>query len=149
MPNDTSKLKPRQSYWARMKAGLSYAFAVEKGTEDELSPEELDTLEKLAERVVKMNMAVPAILFLESIRPLNYLGSQAMLFFKPLLGIAVDGVNLATAPLLGFSLDATFYNRVQEVLEKRASIEALIVRIEKRLQDFPPEKPAASTEDSR
>jgi hypothetical protein len=135
MPDDTSTPNPKDSFWARVKAELAHAFAVEKGTEDELSPENIETLEQLAERVVKMQMAVPAIMFLESIRPLNYLGSQALLFFKPLLGIAVDGVNLATAPLLGFSLDVTFYSRVQEVLEKRASVEALIVRIERRLQD--------------
>jgi len=133
MPEDTSD--GSQGFWRRFRAGFAHAFAIERGTEDELSREELDTLEKLAERVVRMSMGVPAIMFLESVRPLNYLGSQVMLFFRPLLGMASETVNIATAPLLGFSVDVTFYNRVQEVLEKRASIEALIVRIERRLQN--------------
>jgi len=124
------------------------AFAVEKGTEDELSPEELETLEQLANRVVKMHMAVPAIMFLESVKPLNFVGSQVMLFFKPLLGIATETVNMASAPLLGFSVDVRFYSRVQEVLEKRASIEALIVRIERQLQDDDPITRKDTPEDS-
>lgn len=133
MPEDKSSGKP--GWLQRLRAELGHAFAVERGTEDELNEEELETLEKLAERVVKMNMAVPAIMFLESVRPLNYLGSQVMLFFRPLLGIASETVNLATTPLLGFSVDVKFYNRLQEVLEKRASVEALIVRIERKLED--------------
>jgi hypothetical protein len=148
MPDDTSKPSAKTSFLARMKKEMAYAFAVEKGTEDELTPENRETLDKLADRVVKMQMAVPAIMFLESIRPLNFIGSQALLFFKPLLGIAVEGVNLATTPLLGFSVDVTFYNRVQEVMEKRASVEALIVRIERRLQDAPPATPGDATEDT-
>ncbi len=133
MPEDTSS--GRSGWVKRLRAELGHAFAVERGTEDELTEEELETLEKLSERVVKMNMAVPAIMFLESVRPLNYLGSQVMLFFRPLLGIASETVSLATAPLLGFSVDVKFYNRLQEVLEKRASVEALIVRIERKLED--------------
>ncbi len=146
MSKDASSDK--KFFWQRVRAELAHAFAVERGTEDELNEEELQTLEMLAERVVKMNMAVPAIMFLESVRPLNYLGSQLMLFFRPLLGMASETVNMATAPLLGFSLDVRFYNRVQEVLEKRASIEALIVRLERRLQDDSPIKDAGAMEDS-
>jgi len=104
---------------------------VESGSEAELSAEEIETLEVLAERVVKMGMAVPAIAFLESVRPLNFIGSQVLLFFRPFIDTAVDGVNLATSPF-GMSMNMEFYNRLQKVLEKRASIEALIVRIEKR-----------------
>lgn len=147
MPEDTSSGK--SSWLQRLRAELGHAFTVERGTEDELTEEELETLEKLAERVVKMNMAVPAIMFLESVRPLNYLGSQVMLFFRPLLGIASETVSLATAPLLGFSVDVKFYNRLQEVLEKRASVEALIVRIERKLEDTTPGGCLDSPEESR
>jgi len=133
MPENTSSGK--SGWLQRLRAELGHAFAIEQGTEDELNEEELETLEKLAGRVVKMNMAVPAIMFLESVRPLNYLGSQVMLFFRPLLGIASETVNLATTPLLGFSVDVKFYNRLQEVLEKRASVEALIIRIERKLEE--------------
>lgn len=146
MPENKSSSK--KGLWRRFQEWFSVAFAVEKGTEDELTDEELETLERLAERVVQAHMAVPAILFLESVRPLNYVGSHVLLFFRPLLGIASETVNLVSSPLLGFSVDVTFYNRVQEVLEKRASIEALIVRIERRLQDDDPETPVDAPEDS-
>jgi hypothetical protein len=146
MPENESSNK--KSFLRRFQEWFSVAFAVEKGTEDELSPEELETLEQLANRVVKMHMAVPAIMFLESVKPLNFVGSQVMLFFKPLLGIATETVNMASAPLLGFSVDVRFYSRVQEVLEKRASIEALIVRIERQLQDDDPITRKDTPEDS-
>ena len=42
-------------------------------------------LDKLAKRVVRWKMAVPAIIFLESIKPLNYIGSQTMVFFEPIV----------------------------------------------------------------
>jgi len=147
MPEDTSSAN--SGWLQRLRAELGHAFAVERATEDELNEEELETLEKLARRVVKMNMAVPAIMFLESVRPLNYLGSQVMLFFRPLLGIASETVNLATAPLLGFSVDVKFYNRLQEVLEKRASVEALIVRIEQNLNNPVTSKSADNPEEFR
>lgn len=121
----------QRSFWQRIKDAFLHAFSVEKGTEDELTQEEIETLDVLAERVVKMGMATPAIIFLESMRPMGYLGSQLMLFFRPIIDTAVDGANIAVNPF-GLKMSAEFYNRLQRVLEKRASIEALIVRIEKR-----------------
>ena len=37
----------------------------------------------VAQRVVRLRMEVPAVLFLESVRPLSFVGSQAMVFFQP------------------------------------------------------------------
>lgn len=130
-PSRPSKWK---AFWERLRAGLAHAFAVEKGTEDELTEEEIEVLEILAKRVVRMNMAIPAIMFLESVRPLNFIGSQVMLFFRPIIDTAVDGLNVATSPF-GLSMDMQYYNRLQQVLEKRASIEALIVRIERLVSE--------------
>jgi len=118
------------SFFRWFREEFALAFAVESGGEEELSAEEIETLEILAQRVVKMGMAVPAIAFLESVRPLNFIGSQVLLFFRPFIDTAVDGMNLATSPF-GMSMNMEFYNRLQKVLEKRASIEALITRIEK------------------
>ncbi len=128
--------KGKHGFWRNFLNGLAHAFKVEKGTEDELSAEELETLEILAERVVRAGMAVPAIVFLESMRPMGYLGSQLMLFFRPIIDTAVDGVNVATSPF-GMNLSMEFYNRLQAVLEKRACIEALIMRIDKRCEKIP------------
>ena len=45
-------------------------------------PEEEDAvLDKLARKVVARRMAVPAILFLESTKPLNFIASQVLVFF--------------------------------------------------------------------
>ena len=37
----------------------------------------------VATRVVRLRMEVPAVLFLESMKPLSFVGSQAMVFFQP------------------------------------------------------------------
>lgn len=40
-------------------------------------------LQAVAARVARMRMEVPAVLFLESVKPLSFVGSQAMVFFQP------------------------------------------------------------------
>src|SRR3990172_724661 len=53
--------------------------------ETTLNDRQRDLMNRLAERVVQMRMTTPAILFLESVRPLNYVGSQVMVFFAPIV----------------------------------------------------------------
>jgi hypothetical protein len=60
-------------------------------------------------------MTVPAILLLESMKPLSFLGSQALHFFEPMVR------SLFSVP---------DYDRVAALLERRDSVEALLVRIE-------------------
>jgi hypothetical protein len=48
-----------------------------------LTDEQIALFDRIADRLVRMRMTTPAILFLESVRPLNYIGSQAMIFFAP------------------------------------------------------------------
>ncbi|MBM3330096.1 MAG: hypothetical protein FJY67_11615 [Calditrichaeota bacterium] len=50
-----------------------------------LTDREQALVERLASRIVELRMATPAILFLESVRPLNYVGSQVMVFFAPVV----------------------------------------------------------------
>ncbi|NUO20120.1 hypothetical protein HUU59_11780 [bacterium] len=52
---------------------------------DYLSPEQIELFKRLADKVVGLGFALPAILFLESMRPVNFIGSQVMLFFQPML----------------------------------------------------------------
>jgi hypothetical protein len=80
-----------------------------------IPPEEDEVLEKAAQKVVQWKMAVPAILFLESVKPLNYIGSQALVFFEPI----VQSV---------FSIKD--YDTFRSALEKRESIELLLRKIE-------------------
>lgn len=40
-------------------------------------------IERVAERIVRMRMTVPAIFFLESSKPLAFLGGQLLIFLEP------------------------------------------------------------------
>lgn len=77
--------------------------------------EEPDVLEEVARAVVRRGLTAPAILFLESVRPLGFVASQAMLFFGPLLGWVVPRER---------------YDALQRALESRDGVERLLLRIE-------------------
>jgi len=62
-------------------------------------------------------MTVPAILFLESVKPVSFIGSQALYFFEPMIRA------FFTVPE---------YERFAALLERRDTLEALLVRIEAR-----------------
>ncbi len=94
--------------------GLKHAFATEGET---FADNEIDLIRKLADFVVRRDMAVPAVMFLESVRPLNFVGSQAMVFFKPILSRF-------------FTRDE--YDKIAIILEKREVIDLLIKEIEQR-----------------
>lgn len=83
--------------------------------EERFSVEDEKLLDRLAELTVRHRMTVPAILLLESVKPLSFLGSQALHFFEPMVRAF-------------FSLPD--YDRAAALLERRESIEALLVRIE-------------------
>lgn len=52
-----------------------------------LDPTRRDELiEDLAEKIARLGLTAPAILFLEAHKPLSFLGGQALLFSQPLLG---------------------------------------------------------------
>jgi hypothetical protein len=87
-----------------------------------LKPEEQDAalLEAVAQRVVRMGLAVPAVFFLESTKPLSYIGSQALVFLEPF----VKSI---------FNLAA--YDRFVALLEDRKNIEKLMQRIEELDED--------------
>ena len=56
-----------------------------------VSPEEIsvekknEIINKLAEGIVKRRLTAPTIMFLESVKPMNYLGSQLMIFLEPVV----------------------------------------------------------------
>lgn len=86
-------------------------------SEEPALPEEEDrVLDKLAQKVVERRMSVPAIMFLESVKPLNYIGSQAMVFFEPIVQTVFNFKD---------------YDTIRCALEKRQTIEILLLKIEK------------------
>ena len=92
-----------------------------KEIEAELSPEQLRLLQRLASKVVAMRMTTPAILFLESVRPLNYVGSQVMVFFAPVVQIVFSSPE---------------WDQLQQVLEKRESLGYIVGLIEEKESDY-------------
>jgi len=87
-----------------------------KDIEETLTPKQEEILDKISRKVVQWKMAVPAIMFLESVKPLSYIGSQVMVFFEPFVHAL-------------FSIPA--YNEFQQMMEKRENVERLLQRIEK------------------
>jgi hypothetical protein len=88
------------------------------GIEDAaLSERERALLERVAERVVELHLEVPAILTLETARPLSVVAGQAMLFFEPLVQALLRIEDYRTFALL---------------IERRDALEALTRRIEAR-----------------
>ena len=96
--------------WGKVRAGLAHAFAT-KSASEALTIEDLQLLQRVAETVVKRGMATPAVVFLESLGPMSYLGSQALHFFLPILELAFNPKDVAQAAAL---------------LERRDTIEQLI-----------------------
>ena len=94
---------------------LRDAFSMDSFNEP-LTESEMAHLERIARFFVDRRMSVPAILFLETGKPLNYVGSQAMTFFEP----AVRSV-----------FNADQYVELKLILERRESVETLIQLIEK------------------
>lgn len=77
-----------------------------------------------------MRMAVPAILFLESSKPLSFVGSQFLVFMEPFVKTFFT---------------ATLYDRFAALMEDRDQYELLIRKIE-RYEAEGPERKAASKE---
>ena len=82
-----------------------------------MSPEDDALLQRIAERVVALRMTVPAILTLESVKPLSFVGSQALYFFEPMVRAFVSVPD---------------YERFAALVERRDTLEMLLVKIEAR-----------------
>ena len=98
---------------------------------DGLAPEDDALLDRLAARVVELRMEIPAILTLESGRPLTFLASQAMVFFEPIARAL-------------FRLPD--YRRLVVLVEHRETVETLTAKIEARAEDAHRARRAAAAE---
>jgi len=91
--------------------GLMYRYATE------LSPERAEYLiERLAQWVVSHRLETPAIMFLETTKPLTFIGSQMWLMY---------GV-----PMLGIVADEHLTSEFGLLFENRENVESLIHKIE-------------------
>jgi len=89
------------------------------------TPEEQELLDRVARLIVRKGLTVPAIMFFETVKPLNWIGSQGMIFIEP----AVWAVNPVLHALFGLKHDD--YLKFQRLMEKRHNMENLLLTIEK------------------
>lgn len=94
---------------------IKYAFT-SSPAENILSSEDKMLLEKIAQKIIARKMTTPALLLLESIKPVNFIGSQIMIALKPIIELFAQ---------------TNDYERVVHLLGKRQSLEVLIRLIEK------------------
>ena len=72
-------------------------------------------LTKLANKIDELKLITPSIFFLEMVKPLNFIGSQTMVFFGPIISafVKTDGYYKA------------------ELFEQHSSVEFLICELER------------------
>ena len=92
-----------------------FSMGQKRGDKEELTPHQEEILTKIAQKVVSWKMSVPAILFLESVKPLNYVGSQMMAFFEPFVQAVFSWKD---------------YDEIRMMMEERGTVEKLLQRIE-------------------
>lgn len=92
--------------WDRVRAGLAHAFSTRSEVETSTS-EDLALLQRIADAVVQRRMAAPAIVFLESLGPMSFLGSQALHFFAPIIELAFSAHEVSQVAALLERRDTT------------------------------------------
>ena len=102
--------------WDKVREELSHAFST-KSEAEVFTIEDLALLERVADAVVKRGMTAPATVFLESLGPMNFLGSQALYFL---------------APIVEWALNAKEIEHAARLLERRDTISRLITIIDKK-----------------
>lgn len=91
------------------------AFAVDAEGSLEVTPRQKEIVDKLAKSLVRRRLTTPALFALEMGRPLNFIGSQAMLFFQPIVSVLFDTEG---------------YREFARLMEHRESVAYLCERIE-------------------
>ena len=97
-----------------MKNKLKHAFDI--GDSENYNPKEKQKIivDKVCREVVNRHLAMPATILLETFRPLNYIGSQVMHFFQPIISAVLPGDG---------------YTDFSQFLEQRGSVDYLCQRI--------------------
>lgn len=93
---------------------IKHAFALDQQTV-EPTPVQAQVVDKVCREIVRRGLTTPALVSLEVFRPLNYVGAQAMHFFRPIVTLILDGEG---------------YRHFSEFLEHRESVDYLVRRIE-------------------
>ena len=84
-------------------------------SDEEITEDDRALLAKLGDWLATRRLETPAILFLESVRPLSFVGAQAMYFLEPFARAIFDVKD---------------YERLARLLERRSNLELLVRAIE-------------------
>ncbi len=112
-----------------LKSWFQHAFAVDT----DLAPPtetEMALVGRLCHEVVRRQMTLPAVTLLQSARPMNYLGSQLMQFFLPMVSAVTDAEE--------FAIMANF-------LERRDSVDILCDTLDRLDQEASRNKKESSS----
>jgi hypothetical protein len=133
----------RGGFWSWFR----HAFAVDKFDESSLSDDDKEILARVALRVHEKKMTAAAILWVESHRNLNFIGSQLMVFSQPLFDMTHPLFN-AVLNRFGIYIPPADFPRLARALEKRYSIEYFLQQLERcaaeDYNDGSPSAPAAA-----
>jgi hypothetical protein len=86
--------------------------------EAELTEEERTLLDQLADGLARRRLATAALMLAESVKPLGFIGSQMLHFFRPMISVIWS--------------NPARYDQVTKILERRGSLELLCRRLEAR-----------------
>ena len=106
-----SERESAEGFWA----ALRHAFTVP--ADKPLTDQERRWLEQIAAKVVARRLTTPALMLLESVQPLNYVGAHAVLFFKPIISLLFPPQRC---------------DEVSQLLLKRSALKSLAKIIERR-----------------
>jgi extradiol dioxygenase family protein len=81
----------------------------------EPTEEQIEAVDRVARFLVRFGMTVPAVLAIESMRPLGFVGSQFMHLLTPSIGVF---------------LTTDQWNALASLLEKRRGVDVILDRIE-------------------
>ncbi|MBD3169824.1 MAG: hypothetical protein GF307_10105 [candidate division Zixibacteria bacterium] len=96
---------------------------------ERLTEEELAAIDEMSQAIVNKHLTVAAIMFLESVKPMNWIGSQGMIVAEPLAHPILN----AMGGVIGFEPIKKLgknYHVLQRAFEKRETIEIMLQKIE-------------------
>ena len=96
---------------------LKHAFGIEKASDLSPTPEQLTTIDQFCDIVIRKNLTVPVTLFLETVRPLNYVGSQVLHGLTPFVSVWMSSRSLT---------------EMAEFLENRGAIDLLCEKLREK-----------------
>lgn len=106
---------PQRPFLARLRDGLRHAFGIEGRAAAIPTEAEREIIERILSAVVRRGLTGPTVLFLDSMRSLNFVSAQAIHYFTPIVGMIVDRDALHT---------------FARYLERRGSVDWLCGRLE-------------------